>query len=87
MTKITLTDGHLTVEGHANYGEAGKDIVCAAVSTLTFTLLGSVETTESTFADGYVDAYYKPNNAVTEAVRNGFMMLAETYPDYVSVGG
>ena len=28
----------LKIEGHANYGKKGEDIVCAAVSTLFYTL-------------------------------------------------
>ena len=33
----------LKVSGHANFGEEGKDIVCAAVSVLTINLANSVE--------------------------------------------
>ena len=28
---------YLTIKGHAEYGEYGKDIVCSAVSILAFT--------------------------------------------------
>lgn len=31
------------VTGHADYAERGKDIVCAAVSALTFTLYNSLQ--------------------------------------------
>lgn len=33
----------ITVEGHANYGKRGKDVVCAGVSTLAQTLIESIE--------------------------------------------
>ena len=33
----------LTVHGHANYGEYGKDIVCAGVSALVQALIGWAE--------------------------------------------
>ena len=33
----------LVVEGHAGYAEAGKDIVCAAVSALTINTINSVD--------------------------------------------
>lgn len=33
----------LTVRGHANYGEYGKDIVCAGVSALIQALIGWAE--------------------------------------------
>lgn len=32
----------VTVEGHAYSGEAGRDLVCSAVSALTYTLAASV---------------------------------------------
>lgn len=32
----------LEIDGHANYAEYGQDIVCAAVSTLMFTLIASL---------------------------------------------
>ena len=50
MTAITLAkdDGErrlsLTVGGHAGYGERGRDIVCAAVSILTYTLAKNIDT-------------------------------------------
>ncbi len=50
MIEITLAkdDGErrlsLTVKGHAGYGEKGRDVVCAAVSILTYTLAKNVDT-------------------------------------------
>ncbi len=50
MIEITLAkdDGErrlsLTVKGHAGCGEKGRDIVCAAVSILTYTLAKNVDT-------------------------------------------
>ena len=32
-----------TLEGHANAGDKGEDIVCAGVSAIVFTALGSLE--------------------------------------------
>lgn len=41
MTQITITrlqkKYRLSVEGHAGYAEAGRDIICAAVSILAYT--------------------------------------------------
>lgn len=44
---IKKRDEHYTemyVEGHAGYAEAGKDIVCAAVSALTITFENAIKT-------------------------------------------
>ena len=35
MTNIKITKNSIIVEGHSGYAEVGKDIVCAAISTLT----------------------------------------------------
>ena len=43
MTVITIESNRLSVVGHAGYGEVGYDIVCAGISTLTFTLKESLE--------------------------------------------
>ncbi len=32
------------IKGHAGYAESGKDIICAAVSTLAITIANSIET-------------------------------------------
>ncbi len=34
---------HITVKGHADYNQPGKDIVCSAVSALTIGAVNSVE--------------------------------------------
>ena len=38
----SIIDG-FTVEGHSDYAEAGIDIVCAAVSILSYTALNSID--------------------------------------------
>ena len=38
MVEIKIRPDGLTVDGHAEEGPYGHDIVCAAVSALTFTL-------------------------------------------------
>lgn len=53
MTKLTYRhseprgksrqcDVEILIEGHSGYGETGNDIVCAAISTLTYTLLNEL---------------------------------------------
>lgn len=34
MIKIRLSENSIVIEGHAEYAEHGKDIVCAAVSVI-----------------------------------------------------
>lgn len=45
--KFEIVDGKtmvLTVKGHANFGEKGKDILCSSASILTYTLAQIVQT-------------------------------------------
>ena len=35
MIKIKVTKNNISILGHANYDDYGKDIVCAAVSSIT----------------------------------------------------
>ena len=43
MIEVSRHDGGISVKGHANYAEPGKDIVCAAVSVLAQNLIQSIE--------------------------------------------
>lgn len=43
MVQITERNGRVTVSGHAGYAPLGQDIVCAAISALTQTLIASIE--------------------------------------------
>lgn len=66
----------LTVDGHANFGAKGEDIVCAAVSILVFTAA----------QDGTLEG--TPGHAIvrSESVQfavTGLRLLADKYPDYV----
>ena len=53
MIEIEIEKGKIAVKGHAGYDEIGKDIVCAAVSTLFQALIASVkELTPDTYDPG-----------------------------------
>lgn len=61
MVNVSTTG--ITVDGHAGYAEAGKDIICAAVSVLTQNLINSIEAlTEDTIkyeiAPGHIKINY-----------------------------
>ena len=40
---VKINEERITITGHAQYAEEGKDIVCAAVSVLAQTLIRSIE--------------------------------------------
>jgi uncharacterized protein YsxB (DUF464 family) len=85
----------LTVTGHANYAEYGKDIVCAGISSIVQALIGWLE-----------ENYYKAKNITVnpkegeviisceggediEAVFNmasiGLEQIADSYPSHMQI--
>lgn len=84
----------LEANGHAGY-DPGHDIVCAAVSMLTYTLASRLlELGENINKDDLADGHARivirkrgENLAVLKTVWCGFESLADEYPDYVQIDG
>ena len=98
MIKATFTEsGHklsLRLEGHAGYAEEGKDIVCAAISTLLQSFIASVEelTTDNlkcVISAGNAVIRYKDLSEQAQLLMKSFFigcqMIADNYPEYVTV--
>lgn len=94
MITITQTDGKITIKGHANYAERGKDIVCAAVSALTQTFIESVEQwtddkLNSVISTGNVVIRYTDLSEQGQLLRRSFFvglqMIADEYPQNVKI--
>lgn len=86
----------LTLDGHADFAECGKDIVCSAVSVLVQTLASMLDYYDENYEEevveeGKVDIRYKctafdvRTKTVFEMAMEGFELLANTFPDNVSV--
>lgn len=89
----------LSVEGHSGFANSGKDVVCAGVSTLVGAFINAILDEESNgrlklhrniIRDGYACfeiekfSFSKERiEGIIDAFLTGFVMLAETYPDYV----
>ena len=85
----------LTVLGHANYGEYGKDIVCAGVSALVQALIGWIE--ENSWKAECISVDPKDGEvviaceggedvaAVFYMASIGLAQIADSYPDYVQI--
>lgn len=85
----------LTVSGHARYGPAGKDIVCAAASVLWYTLCEVLDNAKDeghgTVTYGKNTVAYTPNDgtevevaAVFRAIWRGYLLLAAQYGNYIT---
>lgn len=91
MIRASCGGAHLTVRGHAGYGEYGKDIVCAAASALVYALAGRLRETgrleRFQSAPGYAEIAGTGDCAREFAlVRCGLALLARQYPDRVEIG-
>ena len=64
MIAVSVRLDGITIDGHAGYAEAGKDIVCAGVTALTENLIDSIESLtkdeiQYEISPGRVDIHYK----------------------------
>lgn len=90
----------VSIEGHAQSGEVGHDLVCASVSTLAYTLAAFVLNMKDAkqvynpkveLNDGDALIYCEPPNRykgsvtlVFDSICAGFELLAQEYPDNIS---
>ena len=90
----------LDVTGHAEHGKKGEDIVCAAISTLFYSLGESLYKSKNmieddfTFSDedgnGHIECTpkeeYEANvSLIYWTILNGFELVAENYKENVSL--
>lgn len=94
MIEVRIRPERIKISGHAGYAEPGKDIVCAAVTALTQTLVQSIDD----LTDDEIEYRISPGNAEIE-YRNlseksktlvdsffvGIRLIADEFPDYVAI--
>lgn len=81
-----------SVEGHAGYAVRGKDIVCAAISALTFATINALQsrfTVDVTDSEGFIAcSIRKPDiasNLLTKAFKEGAKAISEQYEENVKL--
>lgn len=70
----------LEVQGHAQWGKQGEDLICAAVTALVLTL-GESALRQDT-GPGYA-RLWGGSREIYEAMARGFSLLAKNYPQHV----
>ena len=94
MVEITRRTDGITIKGHAGYSEPGKDIVCAAISTLTETLAASMDKLtadqlQSDIRAGNAVIRYgdlsEPGQLLVNSFFVGVQLIADEYPQYVRI--
>ena len=93
VVKIS-TDG-IEINGHAEYAEFGKDIVCSAVTVLVFNLLNSIEALTSDIvkyqADdpGHINIRFKNlserGKLLVDSFFIGISEIRRAYPEHVQI--
>ena len=93
MTTIKITPQEIEVSGHSGYAEIGKDIVCAAISTLTQATYNYLRKTDNLVVLQDSEGYYliellKLNYYGSEIIGSYIEMvedLASQYPLYLKI--
>ena len=90
---MVRNDG-IEISGHAGYAEAGKDIVCAAVTALTQTLIRSLEDLardkiQYEISPGRADIHYRnlseEGKLLVDSFFIGICQVADEFPENVRI--
>ena len=87
MIKVLIKKDNITISGHANYDEYGKDIVCAAVSSAVITTVNgilsidkdAIEVTENNKVEIKI---LKSSDVVDKLIENLINLLTELQNEY-----
>lgn len=94
MIAVSVRKDGITVNGHANYAETGKDIVCAGVTALTQTLIRALEgltkdEIEYEVSPGRADIHYgnlsEEGRLLVDSFFIGVCQIADEFPDHVRI--
>lgn len=76
MIEVKRHSGGIEIKGHAGYAKPGKDIVCAAVTILIYTLLQSLaDLTDTEFEDNIPESNETDNTKNNDALPFGDVVI------------
>ena len=88
MIKIIENEKYIEISGHANYGEAGEDIVCASVSSIMYTTVNGILNIDETAIE-FIDSgdvvridILKNDDVVLKLISNMIELLKELQRQY-----
>lgn len=94
MIGVNVRKDGITVSGHAGYAEAGKDIVCAGVTTLVQTLVSAIkgltrDEIQYEISPGRADIHYRDlseeGKLLVDSFFIGICQIADEFPDNVRI--
>ena len=92
MIEVSVRKDRVSVIGHSGYDQPGRDVVCAGVTALCQTLVGSIESLtedaiEYEISPGRADIQYgnlsEKSKTLVDSFFIGICMIADEFPDYV----
>lgn len=94
MIVVNIREDAITVSGHANFAEFGKDIVCAGVTALIQTLIKSItdlteDKIEYEMSPGMADIKYgnlsEAGKLLVDSFFIGICQIANEFPEHVRI--
>jgi len=87
MIKVVIKNDSITISGHANYDDYGKDIVCAAVSATVITTVNGILSIDKNAIEvnekNKVEIKILKNNEIVDKLINNMInLLTELQKDY-----
>ena len=91
MTIIEIRENEISIKGHSGYAEEGKDIVCAAISTLSEATYNYLVATKNKVNIEESDALYvihieelnEQGKAIISSFKGMINDIENQYPKYV----
>lgn len=94
MIAVSVRLDGITIDGHAGYAEAGKDIVCAGVTALTENMIDSIESLtkdeiQYEISPGRVDIQFKnlseDGKLLVDSFFLGICLIADDFPEHIKL--
>ena len=94
MIAVSVRLDGITIDGHAGYAEAGKDIVCAGVTALVQELIRSIESLtgdqiQYDITLGRADIHFKnlseAGRLLVDSFFLGICLIADDFPEYIKL--
>ncbi len=88
MIRVKVKPDHVTITGHAEYEDYGKDIVCASVSSIVTTTVNAIlmfnrKTIDYKVSEGLVDIrIISQDDTTKKLIDNMLGLLSELEADY-----
>ena len=94
MIKISIKNDEIIINGHANYNDYGKDIVCASVSSIAITTINAIISFDNNSIDvlekeGYLKIqilkHTKETDILISNMTDLFKELENKYPKNIKI--